>query len=532
MPPAQLCQRCNQPIQLDPSLSEITPAQYSLIVSSLPPASPSTSSSPSTSLDLKHKLSDLPPFTREAAKIWRDANDPPLSGDSSIQTGLRSVAESFILLSDSALHPTPSKVPGKSLPPHDLDLSTQLHQILSSNTPVSHPLCTECTALLTAEFQRMAEELGKERDAYIRFEQAIRKNKELLETAESSRKTAKTRHVGGLAKYDVEGTEEEWDALRKKKEELELEEERLKLLLESTEKELEVALEEERLVELEAKMVEQEENEFLSSHSALSIHLAQLASTLNTANTSLLLSRSLLAHLESTNVYNDAFHIGHVPLLPLASSSITVGTINGLRLGGRPVVEWDEINAAWGLAALCLHRIAEKVGCVFETYRIVPLGSYSRVEELPPSKSTYELYASSDMTPARLLQNRRFNHAMVAFLECLRQLLEFGRKHGKQWAQANIDICKDKISNHSIRLPGISSMPLGLPSMAIMGLAGNGPNHPNPNGSNGKSQSGSSTGDSTAEEGWTRACRTVLGVLKRVLIMESETDRGSISEQS
>ncbi|KGB77470.1 beclin 1 [Cryptococcus deuterogattii 99/473] len=532
MPPAQLCQRCNQPIQLDPSLSEITPAQYSLIVSSLPPASASTSSSPSTSLDLKHKLSDLPPYTREAAKIWRDANDPPLSGDSSIQTGLRSVAESFILLSDSALQPTSSKLPGKSLPPHDLDLSTQLHQILSSNTPVSHPLCTECTALLTAEFQRMAEELSKERDAYIRFEQAIRKNKELLETAESSRKTVKTRHVGGLAKYDVEGTEEEWDALIKKKEELELEEERLKLLLESTEKELEVALEEERLVELEAKMVEQEENDFLSSHSALSIHLAQLASTLNTANTSLLLSRSLLAHLESTNVYNDAFHIGHVPLLPLASSSITVGTINGLRLGGRPVVEWDEINAAWGLAALCLHRIAEKVGCVFETYKIVPLGSYSRVEELPPSKSTYELYASSDMTPARLLQNRRFNHAMVAFLECLRQLLEFGKKHGKQWAQANIDICKDKISNHSIRLPGISSMPLGLPSMAIMGLAGNGSNHPNPNGSNGKSQSGSSTGDSTAEEGWTRACRTVLGVLKRVLIMESETDRGSISEQS
>lgn len=68
--------------------------------------------------------------------------------------------------------------------------------------------------------------------------------------------------------------------------------------------------------------------------------------------------------------------------------------------------------------------------------------------------------------------------------------------------------------------------------MAIMSLAGNGHNHPSPSGSNGKSQSGSSTGDSTAEEGWTRACRTVLGVLKRVLIMESETDRGNINEQS
>lgn len=107
----------------------------------------------------------------------------------------------------------------------------------------------------------MAEELGKERDAYIWFEQAIRKNKELLETAESSRRTVSTRHVDGLAKYDVEGTEEEWGALRKRKEQLEIEEEQLKRLLESTEKELEAVLEEERLVELEAKAVEQEENE-------------------------------------------------------------------------------------------------------------------------------------------------------------------------------------------------------------------------------------------------------------------------------
>lgn len=107
----------------------------------------------------------------------------------------------------------------------------------------------------------MAEELGKERDAYIWFEQAIRKNKELLETAESSRRTVSTRHVDGLAKYDVEGTEEEWGALLKRKEQLEIEEEQLKRLLESTEKELEAVLEEERLVELEAKAVEQEENE-------------------------------------------------------------------------------------------------------------------------------------------------------------------------------------------------------------------------------------------------------------------------------
>lgn len=76
-------------------------------------------------------------------------------------------------------------------------------------------------------------------------------------------------------------------------------------------------------------------------------------------------------------MYNDAFQIGHAPLLDpgtsaaaagaATKSSVTVGTINGLRLGGRPIVDWDEINAAWGLVALCVDRLAVKVGCVFES---------------------------------------------------------------------------------------------------------------------------------------------------------------------
>lgn len=106
---------------------------------------------------------------------------------------------------------------------------------------------------------------------------------------------------------------------------------------------------------------------YLLAHAELSTELDRQEKALSTARTKLLLSTSMLRHLESTNVYNDAFQIGHVPLQPDSrSSSITVGTINGLRLGGRPVVEWDEINAAWGLVALCIDRIAAKVGCVFD----------------------------------------------------------------------------------------------------------------------------------------------------------------------
>jgi beclin 1 len=300
---------------------------------------------------------------------------------------------------------------------------------------------------------------------------------------------------------------------------------------------------------------------FLASHAALAGQLTHLARTLSSAKTQLLLSSDLLQHLESKNVYNDAFQIGHAPLLdpgatttaapPSAAvkSSVTVGTINGLRLGGRPTVDWDEINAAWGLVALCIDRLAAKVGCTFDQwvnyaqeqrvdakrYKIVPLGSFSRIEEV--GKGLYELYASSDMTPVRILQNRRFSQGLVALLDCLRQLVDYGRNSNRSWGQTGIEyvrpaqqtcpctvlqtfspadfvsrISKDKINGHSIRLPGITSG-IALGSMSLMGLGAAEPDPKAPQGN--------------PDEQWTRACRSVLGVLKRILVVESEADRGT-----
>ncbi|WWD09468.1 hypothetical protein V865_007592 [Kwoniella europaea PYCC6329] len=530
---SQICQRCHQPLLLDPSIQNLTSSQYNLITSALP----STSSTPH--IPPSSKLQSLPPASQSSAQVWAEQNSLSIPRNDR-------VGESFILLSESSLlQPTPTPASGPSsktpLPPHNVNLVSQLHSILSSQTAISHPLCTECTALLTTEFQKLAEELTRERDAYIRFEKDVQMNRERLTHSSSSSKNKskiKDKDKGedpeGLGENDIEGTEDEWQELNKRKKELESEEEELRLILEEKERELkEVELEEER-VKRDEEEVEREETEYLLHHSALSTHLSHLQHTLSTAQTHLLLSKSLLAHLESTNVYNDAFQIGHVPLDPSSGSGMTVGTINGLRLGGRPTVEWEEINAAWGLTALCLDRVADKVGCVFNGYKIIPLGSYSRIEELPPQKGIYELYASSDLSPARLLQNRRFNYAMIAILDCLRQLIDFGKKRGKGWANNNIEIHKDKISNHSIKLPGISSMPLTLPSMSIMGLGSGSTTSANTSSGNAGNSSSSGGGakemDNTAEEGWTKACRAVLVVLKRILMVESQMDRGGVGQ--
>ena len=85
-------------------------------------------------------------------------------------------------------------------------------------------------------------------------------------------------------------------------------------------------------------------------------------------------------------------------------------------------------------------------------------------------------------------------------------------------------IRKDKISGHSIRLPGLSAMQMPtLSSMSIMGLGSSQSTADKDRDGNRKDA------DSSGEEQWTRACRAVLAVLKRILVVESEADRTAVT---
>jgi len=53
------------------------------------------------------------------------------------------------------------------------------------------------------------------------------------------------------------------------------------------------------------------------------------------------------------------------------------------------------------------------------------MGSFSRIEKTIGDKATYELYGSGDLHFGRLLHNRRFDFAMVAFLDCLKHLIDY-----------------------------------------------------------------------------------------------------------
>jgi len=124
-------------------------------------------------------------------------------------------------------------------------------------------------------------------------------------------------------------------------------------------------------------------------------------------------AQAQLEKLKKTNVFNATFHIWH---------SGHFGTINNFRLGRLPSapVDWSEINAAWGQTALLLTALARKMNLTFQRFRLVPYGNHSYIEVLAEDREL-PLYGSGGF---RFLWDRKFDSAMVAFLDCLQQFKE------------------------------------------------------------------------------------------------------------
>lgn len=122
--------------------------------------------------------------------------------------------------------------------------------------------------------------------------------------------------------------------------------------------------------------------------------------------------------MKRTNVFDDAFHISH---------DGHFATINGFRLGRLPSqpVEWAETSAALGQVLLLLATMARHTGYKFQKYRLMPMGSYSKMARLDDLSTTYELYGSNDLILGRLFWYRRFDTALVWLLACIHEFGEY-----------------------------------------------------------------------------------------------------------
>ncbi|BCS21266.1 beclin 1 [Aspergillus puulaauensis] len=435
------CQKCRTPLKLDGSLESLNPAAFDLLIGSTGKTLPNHSSgSPRPSYpqerrelyDRVSKNAYLPVYRRSVPaprQVGGNLTTPPRLGRGD------SGNMSFVMLTDSQLGPphAVSGVNGDSASPNgkrasntqnddpgadngsfadQVERTNRLFEIISSRADIDHPICTECTEMLVEGLEQRLMETTKERDAYITFLKNLNSSVPTQEEIDAAEKSLKDTLAAEEAAFA------ELVALEKEK----------------------VALDEEiAQLEEESRELDSEEEKFWRDRNSFSLVLADFQNERDALNMKYDHDSRQLERLQRTNVYNDAFCIGHDGYF---------GTINGLRLGrlANPSVEWPEINAAWGQTALLLATIAEKLNFQFQGYQLKPMGSMSRIDKIEyprpspaqstidggnanlsaaPKITTLDLFSSGDLPLHIPWLHRRFDAGMVAFLDCLRQLGEF-----------------------------------------------------------------------------------------------------------
>lgn len=479
------CQKCRTPLRLDGSLEDLNPAAYDLLVathSQQPPRKPHTSR-PAHLQDISRRslLEKIqqnagPPVFKRHSAAGRDSGGP--------RDG---PAMSFVLLTESQVAPPVQNPSAKgrdqgrryvkqlptredekedtSVQSHEMQRINKLFEILSARSDIDHPICVECTDLLVEEMQKKLEITTRERDMYVNYLRQLQSDAptdEELRAQEIALQRAKADEASALA--ELRRLEQEKTAL-----DAEL-----------------LALEE------ESRQLDSEEEAFWRSRNDFATKLATFQDERDSINSRFDHDSRLLEKLQRSNVYNDTFCISH---------DGTFATINGLRLGrlaSKPV-DWPEINAAWGHALLLLVTVAEKLSYRFDGYEPLPMGSTSRIIRYdlpttspsssrhsssapppPPKRHYLELYSSGvDMPLGLTFMHRKFDNAMVAFLELVKQLGEHVRRKTREEGNELVmpfRIEGDRIDNVSIKLGGIAQ-----------------------------------------DEGWTRACKLTLTCCKFLL---------------
>lgn len=302
------CQRCGLGLYPHESLLDLKPAQLQLLVNT---ANDAKDTIPSEYPDRQEGLQPI----RNLPSInvpWGLSQLPETQ--KSTLLGKHGLMGSFVVLSDSMITPGP---PSTSTSTATLTSSTstkkkdqnleffarvntleKMFEIISSQTEIDFPVCTDCESLLIEGFKQKFDESCQERDSYIDFLNTLK-----AESEPSEKETSQlTIDIKNLELENEECLESLKDA----------ESERRKL--------------EQELGDLEKEMrdLEQEEQEFFKSRNEFDLEVMELTNEKDRVESLYERESNHLQKLAKVNVYNDVFCIGYDGYF---------GTINGLRLG-------------------------------------------------------------------------------------------------------------------------------------------------------------------------------------------------------
>ncbi|KAK0043185.1 beclin-1 [Biomphalaria pfeifferi] len=353
-----LCQRCNLPLKIDSSFSDMSRDLYKELTEPLVLSS-----------DMEESIQII----RPEHDLAYEENDDYIRAY--VPRGGFEESNDFTLVGNLG----PGSMDTLSIRAR---VTGHLFDLMSGASEIDHPLCEECTDHLLDSLDHQLKLVEDESKEYREFLE------KLGDTEDEYNDTELDEELRQLL-----------DEERQLMHELELAERERKKIAEA------MAIEKQK-----AKKLDEDEEIYWQEYNDQCRIASELEDEQRSVDNQLKYAQAQLDRLKKTNVFNATFHIWH---------DGEFGTINDFRLGRLPgiAVEWIEINTAWGQVVLLLVSLANKIGLKFKKYRPVPYGNHSYIEVLDEKKEL-PLYGSGGI---RFLWDTKFDSAMVAFLECLQQ---------------------------------------------------------------------------------------------------------------
>ncbi|ORX45364.1 APG6-domain-containing protein [Piromyces finnis] len=398
------CQECRKPIKPEPSLLEGNSERLLALLSD-------------KSVDENNIKGYKPNIS-----INNPIHNPRL-------TLIEKPTDSFVVLSTTSgsynSNPTiNNEIAHRSSLNYRLKIVNNIFDIISGKNDIDHPLCNDCAKILYEKLKQQLEKIKKEnvfyQSYYNQFISDIENNDE--ENSMERDIVSEEEQIKNLKikqKTDFETLEIMETQLK------ELESEYIKLEQES--KELNDL---EKEIWKKANLIQLKMDEYNDYKDSVEIRLNQMSDKFE--------------RLRKANGYNDTFRIEYDGVF---------GTINGFRLGRLPSYQIDlcEINAAFGQTLLLLYSLAKKADFQFKNYRLIPNGSFSRIEKTDDN-SCYDFYIKENIiTIGRFFKTWRIDKALIAFLQCLKQFCEFLENNNNSDKVFPYRIEQDKIGDASVK---------------------------------------------------------------------------------
>ncbi|PIO61731.1 hypothetical protein TELCIR_16736 [Teladorsagia circumcincta] len=115
-----------------------------------------------------------------------------------------------------------------------------------------------------------------------------------------------------------------------------------------------------------------------------------------------------------------------------------IGEINGFRLGRLPdrLVDWPEINAAWGQLVLLLDVLMQRACVKRDNFKLITMCSHSCIQykRSTGEEVRYPLFASGSWKP---FGNNNMDSGIMAYLQCFELLRTTLQRDGKNMWQYN-----------------------------------------------------------------------------------------------